>query len=583
MNSTHISAVSQTLIIYAILSVAYFGWGKVTTCLLGLEKQENRSVTSSIWLGWAFTLLVFQLIHFVLPLTTFVVVPVLIMGATFAIPQIVTAYRRYTNQPSMLMLVILLGITAVVLAISAWIASRSMLPPANYDSGLYHLNTIRWINSFPIVPGLGNLHGRLAFNQSFFTYVAALNFHPSFGHGRSIANSFLLLLTIATFVDSLRPVFKRPSLLMESHPFQYISIIIAFPALWYLAFSSNGLSSPSPDLTSTLLQLTMMIVLAQGIGEWKSGQTNQNFRAMFIVILAITAVTVKLSNLAFSVVIMGFVLLYGWKHHATHVVGRVIALCAVVILVWFVQGIVLSGAPLYPSTIGYIPVDWAVPKEEVINEANWVFSWARQPGTHWSNVLGNWKWFAPWLVRLLSHFTTVVFPLTVSVLFCIITVAICSLKKWNRPQYLEWAILLPSIIGLIYWFFSAPNPKFVYALFYIVSICSILLFLSSIQDMSNRRIFFTIICLVFVAANIHFAVYVVENRWAIKSISVSGWHPVKNVPLDRKVTSSGLIVYTPKTGDQCWDSPLPSTPYFNARLRLRNPESMSSGFTVTRE
>ncbi|MGC8605238.1 MAG: hypothetical protein ACP5VS_16345 [Desulfomonilaceae bacterium] len=43
---------------------------------------------------------------------------------------------------------------------------------------------------------------------------------------------------------------------------------------------------------------------------------------------------------------------------------------------------------------------------------------------------------------------------------------------------------------------------------------------------------------------------------------------------------SGLIVYTPAQGDQCWDSPVPSTPYFNPNLRLRVAGKIESGFTV---
>src|SRR5215471_13815707 len=98
MNKTHLSAVSLTLVIYTILAITYFGWGTATAYLLGLERQENRSITPLIWMGWAFTLFIFQLVHFVLPIKAFVAIAVLIMGAVFAMPQVVTAYRRYIDQ-----------------------------------------------------------------------------------------------------------------------------------------------------------------------------------------------------------------------------------------------------------------------------------------------------------------------------------------------------------------------------------------------------------------------------------------------------------------------------------------------------
>ena len=48
--------------------------------------------------------------------------------------------------------------------------------PGNPDTGLYHAQTIRWIETFPAVPGLGNLHSRLAYNSSWLTLNALFSF-----------------------------------------------------------------------------------------------------------------------------------------------------------------------------------------------------------------------------------------------------------------------------------------------------------------------------------------------------------------------------------------------------------------------
>src|SRR5689334_5571318 len=148
----HCAAVSLVLFLYAALAVSYLGWGSVAARLLRLSTTKVMLV----WLGWTIVLLIFQLLHLAFPLNAFVAVPVFLLGIAFSIPHI----RGLRFAPGM----------AIVIAVAAfWIASRSMLPPQAYDTGLYYLNTIRWIHSFPIVPGLGNLHGRLAFNQSYFT------------------------------------------------------------------------------------------------------------------------------------------------------------------------------------------------------------------------------------------------------------------------------------------------------------------------------------------------------------------------------------------------------------------------------
>jgi len=208
--------------------------------------------------------------------------------------------------------------------------------------------------------------------------------------------------------------------------------------------------------------MVMFIMLAHGIAEWVNGEREQNYRVMVLVVLAATAITIKLSSLAFSAVIIGFALAYTWKTSRPHLKGvfRMLLPATMLILVWGVRGFMLSGAPLYPSTIGYMPVEWAVPIDKIVDEANWVKSWARQPGIGGNDVLNGWTWLRPWLFNIFTYYTTpIVYPLILTAVFCICAVTIGRLKKARRPHYLEWAILLPSSVALIYWFFYRPWSK----------------------------------------------------------------------------------------------------------------------------
>ncbi len=90
------SALLPAFLIYALLAVAYFGWGRAAAHLLGLKRQEQCSVTSFIWMGWAFTLLIFQIIHLVFPLTAFTVIPVFTAGFALAMPRIIAGYGRFS-------------------------------------------------------------------------------------------------------------------------------------------------------------------------------------------------------------------------------------------------------------------------------------------------------------------------------------------------------------------------------------------------------------------------------------------------------------------------------------------------------
>ena len=577
--SAHFLAVSLTLLIYTCLAIAFFGWGRMTFMLLGIRIDEQPSSVLLIWTGWGTTLFLLQLLHFFTPINFFAVFPVLLIGCGLAVPFLLTTFRNFDRGWSLAAILSLLVCFAVALAFTFWVVSRAMLPPLSYDSGLYHLNKIRWINSYPVVPGLGNLHGRLAFNQSFFTYAAALNFHPYFGHGRAVANSFLLLLSVATFLDLLRPLFSRPSLLLAAHPFRYMLVLILFPPLIYLSLFSKGLASPSPDLTTELLQLVLFLVFSQGLGEWIQGEKNQNTRAVFLILLATTAVTVKLSNLVFAAFIAAFALAYMFFDSSRRPAVRVIAFPFFIFLTWCIHSVILSGAPLYPSTFGYMDFDWSMPLESITDTANWIYSWARQPRTHWSNVLGSWNWLKPWFDRM-SKNSIVVYSVYITI-FCLLLASIGTfLKKKIRLFFIDSAVLLPSIAGLAYWFFTAPDPRFAIVPFFTVSASSVAILLSSFHTIQSKRGFLLLICIALIVPNLSTSRLILKNRSTIKTVSLSGWHPVHSVPLERKTTLSGLELYLPKKGDQCWDSPLPSTPYFNPRLRLREQGQLSSGFTV---
>jgi len=579
-----------TLLFYAFLTAAHFGWGKafIVTVTRNESRTENVPLSFLVWTGWAFTLLLFQFVHFFLPINIYSVGPILFIGAAFSLAFLLRTrparcgLSLFTGCPSRYAVT---GIVFGLLLAASWLAARAMLPIDNYDSGLYHLNAIRWTNEYPLVPGLGNLHGRLAFNSSFFTYVAALNLHPLFGNGRSVANSFLILLTVATLLELLSRFLRRPSLVLQSPPIQWATPLFCLPYIAYWALSSNGVSAPSPDLTSSLLQVTIFVVFVRLLARIMEDRTVPFSDSLILSLLAATAITVKLSNVAFCgtiMVLVMFGILSTARRPLNHAVRFVLPL-VVVLMVFCVRGIVLSGAPLYPSTIGYINAEWSVPLKHVTNERNWVYSWARQPKIHWEQVLGSWAWFEPWFQSVVGRTIDVVFPLAVFLVCSALALVVpCRLERnrFSRQCLLSGIILTPIWVALVFWFLTAPAPRFANASFMLLAVSAIVSLLSNIQLNVSRRGMFTVICIIFVVANLNLLYWAFSHRWTVTHVSVDGWHKVNRVPLNEKVTSSGLRVYVPVSGDQCWDAPLPCTPYFHKGLRLRDPDNVASGFTV---
>jgi len=584
MNSVHIAAVCFTLFFYAILGCSFFGWGKVTFWAIGVTDNEKglekNPETFSIWIGWACALFIFNLLHFFFPLTIFTVTPVFVAGIIFSF--VFCDWKIIKNYPSKMGL-LQYGKIFIFFLIVLWVASRSMIIPSNYDSNLYHFNAVRWINSFPVIPGLGNLHGRLAFNQSFFTYVAALNLYPFFDQGRSIANSFLVALMFLTLIELLLPMATSTSRLYSP----YLSALFCLPVVIFLTVSSSDLDSPSPDLSSAIIQIVIFVIFTRMIHSFVDQKKISVNMSVLLSILSSTAVTVKLSNLIFSsvvIILISGLLFFSSCQNRRRDFSKFIFPSIFVILFWYLHGIILSGYPLYPSTFGGIQTEWTIPVDQVTDLANWVYSWARQPGTHWKNVLGSWNWFDSWKESIVQHhFMDVIFPLSIFLLTVIgtATAILFSVWKGKKIHYIELIVIAPLIAGLIFWFLTAPDPRFANAIFMLLPVAGHVAFLNQIKQISSRNIFIAAICIFLAAECFGITYFFYQNQWMLLRVSLNGWQNDAKPKLAEKVTKYGLRVFTPLPLpgiDQCFDAPLPCTPYFNEKLRLRRSGDLSSGF-----
>ena len=122
-------------------------------------------------------------------------------------------------------------------------------PACHYDLGLYYLQEIRWMETFPIVRGFGNLILNLGFNQSAFLVISFLDSLLPQRIGLWLVGGFLpwLGLTLSTYA-LIRLFFKRRSPRSRLE----IAYAISLPA-WLYTLLGNNVSSGSPDVASSCL------------------------------------------------------------------------------------------------------------------------------------------------------------------------------------------------------------------------------------------------------------------------------------------------------------------------------------------
>ena len=420
-------------------------------------------------------------------------------------------------------------------------------------------------------------------NRSLF-YAASLDFFPYFENGFRLANGFLFLVLFSEVMWRVMMSVRNHRILVDSHPFDHLTYVFLLPLLIYIGLN-NDMASAAPDVASTILQMQLFCVLVQSISP--SSDVNKHDTLLVLGIMAVTALTVKLSNLGFVAFVAGIAFYYfifgaQGQERLLPRVGRFVFPPVLILLVWTTRGYILSGVPFYPLALFHFSADWAVPLDKVRDEADRVYSWARAPRTPKSEVLGNWGWLLPWFQRVGKMIVDVIYPLVFGlvVLFATLTARITTVSKNLLPSRSDFLLLVPTVGGLIYWFVMAPDPRFAAALFWLFSLGSVLVCLSHTRYLLPGGWFGVAAGVVFAGLYLPVARALVRHPELFRDVSTTGFYRVATARLVERQTRTGLVVYTPEQDDRCWDSPLPCTPFFNPNLRLRKGD-IASGFLVS--
>lgn len=96
---------------------------------------------------------------------------------------IINALKKYSRSR------LFLGFVLVILW--SYCTSRGYI---HYDSDLYHAQSIRWIEEYGIVKGLGNIHVRFAYNSSFFALSALYSMKFMLKQSLHTVNGFIALI-----------------------------------------------------------------------------------------------------------------------------------------------------------------------------------------------------------------------------------------------------------------------------------------------------------------------------------------------------------------------------------------------------
>jgi hypothetical protein len=594
--------VSIILTAWLVLFLIVVGLGQFVRGLFGLHLSTIEAWFSAFWIGYAVAIAALQIWQLCLPIDWRASLALIICGVVGLLWAIIRLIRQDISSPFLLaergpegedrsarflrirILIFSLLFVLALAPIALWVTGRALDHLKDYDTGLYHLSSIRWMNEYPIVPGLGNLHYRLAFNQSFFLFVAALNVYPLTTLGFHFANSLLVIVLIAQTLSSVLYLLCFPR---RFTPYRLLSALF-LPVLIYRIspqrYSAN-ISSPSPDLTVFVLQIVVTLAFTKYLFESQAVENERKFSTFLAIALSVVCITTKLSGAVFGgamivLIAIHWLVTHFGERHRLALASRQVAIWILVAglligLPWMVRGIILSGYPVFPSTFGALPLDWRIPIETTREAADWIASFARQPRGDIATVLGSWDWVQGWMGLMQEQFNSFLFVLPLYIFIgaiaaSVIVAVILRLLRRRRDLTL-WLPFLPALLSAIFWFLGAPDPRFAGSAFWILAlwglVCVLALFWSKPPVLVNYAA---------LLAPIGIAAYLIVtglttdfdlNRVRFPSVPVA--------PIKTYQTASGLIVNM--SADKAnhlllWDMPLPTTPYELPGLELRGQD-----------
>ena len=539
-----ITDLAVLIIALIVITLVLYGWGALVLLALGIG-ERTQPTTLIVWLGFCAVLSFVEIAHVLVPIDWRASLLATVVGATGA----VLAKQSLSGWSFMCVWVhikarpFLVFLGGIFVAVSCL---RAMELPTLYDSGLYHFGSIRWLNEAPIALGLGNVHWRLALNQSYFGFLALLNFSPFWGKGYATGGLFLLLLTAVTLFEIAR---------YQSNLWRIIFIGFLFP---YLFLLSIGISNPTPDTAVALVEIALFLFAFGLFSSERLSRHQCEGLQVCILFLCFSVITIKLSSLAYSLVFASLIIVHRWRQRQPtpmflHKLTIAVALLGTL---HFLRSYLLSGAPLFPSPIGGLwSLPWAVQPGVASFESQLIYAWARQPGIASPALLQpSFGWLPAWFRSL---------PQTIVILFVLASV-LTAINLTLFGKYRSFgqsgvkALYLPLIVSLGFWFFTAPDPRFLGAILVVYATFSIWFFLAYVEWLQQTNGKHPVIWVHVLPSLVVCIALAVLIKLGVLNINLNhGWPVLPQAELRIQSSLQGVEVFVPTEGAQCWNAPLP--------------------------
>lgn len=431
----------------------------------------------------------------------------------------------------------------------------------HYDTGLYHAQSIRWLEEYGAVRGLGNLHCRLAYNSSSFALSALYSMAFLGGQSYHCAAgwmAFLLAVICTEMAGSLR------SGRLQIGDFARVMCI------YYLVNIFDEMVSPASDY---FMVLTAFYIVIRWL-DLLEKETGEMLPYAMLCVLGVFLMTVKLSA-ALILLLVIYPAYYLVRQKRLKEIVIYLMLGIITALPYFIRNVLLSGWLVYPFTqIDLFDVAWKISKGMADYDAREIQVWGRGYADVNRYGISMKEWLPDWFRALAGSDKLLVAAAAVSI--CILMVfgigMICGL--WKR----QWGLLLVQITvagSFLFWICTSPLMRYGCVYVYLTSA----VILGGVYDAiasDGKRVF----RLCGVAAVVILLLYkgAALGREIVSSYVNGYWLTQKDYENYETLSYeiNGVTFYYPEEGDRVGYASFPSAPSKTEVLFLG--QTVSDGF-----
>lgn len=315
--------------------------------------------------------------------------------------------------------------------------------PAQYDTGLYHAQAIRWIEDYGVVPGLGNLHMRLAYNSAFMSLQALFSLGWLVGQSLHTLNGFFCLAALFYAVSTMR---------LWGQESCQVSDLLKCVMVIYVVQKRYDIASSGTDILAMLLILYIFIKWSEYL---ESGREDGALYG-YLCLVSVYGVTVKLS--AASAVLLALYPLYLFvkKKNGRAILAHVAA-GFLILLPFLIRNVIISGYLVYPySGLDLFSPDWKMDPAVLAEDSLDIKMFARGLRSAAEYDTSLFAWIPGWFLKQ-SMGNRIVLAAGA---LCIPVALYLLWRSFRQKEYGQAALLGTAIVNLFFWLFTAPHLRY---------------------------------------------------------------------------------------------------------------------------